>query len=468
MLFASNVFLLYFLPILLAVYFVIPRRFRAARNAVLLIFSLIFYGYGSAKYLLLMLFSITANYLGGLGAGLCKTKGARRLSLILAVTAGLCGLGYYKYAGFFSETAHALFPAFPVFSVALPIGISFFTFQGISYVADVYRGNAKAQKNPFYVALYISLFPQLIAGPIVRYTQIEREITDRTETLHDVSRGLTRFCFGLAKKMILAGAAGEIADAVFGGAPSVSLAWLGALAYTAQIYFDFSAYSDMAIGLGRVFGFHFAENFNYPSVARTVTDFWRRWHISLSSWFRDYVYIPMGGSRVGKSRHILNLLIVWALTGFWHGAAWNFILWGLWFGVLLIAEKYLWGKKLEKHPLIGHLTTLLIVVFSWVLFRAEGIGGAFRYLGAMFGVGAAADSGRTVYYLLEYLPEWFLFILCALPVRVFVKKRLASSGSPAAKTLLAWGPKVLALILLAISYMKLSTGSFNPFIYFRF
>ncbi len=468
MVFASTAFLLYFLPVLLAVYFIVPRRYRALRNAVLLIFSLIFYGYGSAKYLLLMLFSVTANYFGGLGAGLCKTRAARRTSLILAVIAGLGSLGYFKYAGFFSETAHALLPGVPVLSVALPIGISFFTFQGISYVADVYRGNAAPQKNPFYVALYISLFPQLIAGPIVRYTQIEREITDRRETLHDFSAGIQRFIFGLAKKMILAGAAGEIADAVFGTTPSTSLAWLGALAYTAQIYFDFSAYSDMAIGLGRIFGFRFAENFNYPYIARTVTDFWRRWHISLSSWFRDYVYIPLGGSRVSKGRHILNLLIVWSLTGLWHGAAWNFILWGLWFGVILIAEKYLWGSRLAARPVLGNIITMLVVVFGWVLFRADTVGDAIRYLSAMFGVGAAADNGQSVYYLLEYLPEWILFILCALPLRDVLRKRLENTASPFARKAAVWGPKAAAILLLFLSYIKLSTGSFNPFIYFRF
>ena len=326
MVFSSASFLIFFLPCLLVLYFLVPRRCRYLRNLILLAFSLAFYACGGPKFLLLMLLSIVINYVGGLLAGPAHRAGTRRLGMTLAVVLGLALLGWFKYAGFFGEMLHALLPVVPVPQVTLPIGISFFTFQGLSYVIDVYRGDAAVQRDPLKLALYIAFFPQLVAGPIVRYTTVAEEIDERHESVSEFSAGAVRFLFGLGKKMLLANAVARIADAAFAAVmPSVLFAWLGAVAYTFQIYFDFSAYSDMAIGLGRMFGFHFLENFNYPYVARSVTEFWRRWHISLSTWFRDYVYIPLGGNRCSRARNVWNLFVVWFLTGMWHGASWNFI-----------------------------------------------------------------------------------------------------------------------------------------------
>ena len=354
----------------------------------------------------------------------------------------------------------------------MPIGISFFTFQGLSYVIDVYRGDAPIQKNPLDTALYVALFPQLVAGPIVRYTTVMEEIAHREESLTEFAAGATRFCFGLAKKMVLANSMGQIADGVFGQTAAnldPGLAWVGALAYTFQIYFDFSAYSDMAIGLGRMFGFHFLENFNYPYISRSVTEFWRRWHISLSSWFRDYVYIPLGGNRCSRPKQIRNILAVWLLTGLWHGAAWTFILWGLWFCVLLLGEKFLWGKYLERLPgLIRWACVMLAVILSWVLFRAADLEQALAYLGAMFGQTTdLAQDGQAVYYLLQFWPEWTLALIAFLPVKQWLQSWLEARGS-AGQRIVLWAPRVLALGLLVLSYGLLVTGSFNPFIYFQF
>ena len=324
MVFSSISFLTFFLPCLLACYFLIPSRFRSARNGVLLIFSLIFYACGGPKFLLLMLLSIAVNYVCGLFASSSYGRNVRRTAMWASVVIGIGLLGYFKYAGFFAEIVNSLGMAVPVPEIALPVGISFYTFQGLSYVIDVYRNDADVQKNPFKIALYISLFPQLVAGPIVRYTTVAEEISSRRESLSEISDGIVRFIFGLAKKMILANSMGEVADAAFSqnaDEMSVAFAWVGALAYTAQIYFDFSAYSDMAIGLGKIFGFHFLENFDYPYISKSVTEFWRRWHISLSTWFRDYIYIPLGGSYCSGKRQIFNMFVVWACTGMWHGAA---------------------------------------------------------------------------------------------------------------------------------------------------
>ncbi len=468
MLFSSTTFLAFFLPLLILIYFAVPRKLRSVRNFVLLAFSLVFYGWGGAKYLLLMLASIAINYFGGVLVGAFKSTKARKLCLFITVVLNLGLLVWFKYAGFFTEILNSLFGGFPVLKIALPIGISFFTFQGLSYVVDVYRNEAKVQKNPLYLALYISLFPQLVAGPIVRYTTVDEEIYTRRESLSEFSDGVVRFMFGFGKKMILANSAAEIADAAFASQNlSMSLSWVGALAYTAQIYFDFSAYSDMAIGLGKMFGFHFLENFNYPYIAKSVTDFWRRWHISLSTWFRDYVYIPLGGNRCSRSRHILNLLVVWGLTGFWHGASWNFIAWGLWFALFLIMEKYLFGSFLDKHKVLGHIYTMLVVVFGWVLFRAETLSLALEYAKAMLSM-PFDTNGQALYYIIQYWPEWILFILCSMPVCRVLKDKLSKSDSFFAKFLLVWGVKAFALTVFALGYVKLVTGSFNPFIYFRF
>lgn len=472
MVFSSILFLVFFLPALLLFYYLVPVRFRLARNLVLLAFSLLFYSCGGTDYLPLLLLSIGVNYGCGLLAGGCRGQAFRRAGLWVAVCYGLGSLVWFKYAGFFAVNLNALGLVVPVPQVVLPIGISFYTFQGLSYVIDVYRKEVDCQRNPLYVGLYIVLFPQLIAGPIVRYSTIAEEIAHRRESLEEFSDGIVRFLVGLGKKMLLANAMGEIADQVFAMEPSAMsapLAWVGALAYTFQIYFDFSAYSDMAIGLGHMFGFRFLENFQYPYVAKSVTEFWRRWHISLSTWFRDYIYIPLGGSRTSKGRNLLNLAVVWLLTGLWHGAAWTFVLWGVWFLALLCGEKYLWGNALKRCPsLVGHAYTMLAVIFSWVLFRGESLPYVGGYLGAMFGLGGTASGGQAAYYLLEYWPEWIACLIACLPVNNWIYAKLAQGETGWPGFARQWLPKLAALCLLALSYMKLAAGSFNPFIYFQF
>lgn len=473
MVFSSIGFLFFFLPSLLIIYYLVPKRYRELRNIVLLGFSLFFYAYGGPRFLVLMLASTLINYVCGLFVGEGHSPRVRRFFLLLAVVLGLGLLVWFKYSKFFAETLNSLGTMLPVPNVTLPIGISFFTFHGLSYIVDVYRGTAKPIKNPARIALYIALFPQLVAGPIVRYSTVSDKLGTRNENLADFSEGAQRFLFGLAKKMLLANSLGAIADQAFGTpstALSVSLSWLGALAYTGQIYFDFSAYSDMALGLGRMFGFHFLENFSYPYISKSITEFWQRWHISLTSWFRDYVYIPLGGNRCTKGKNIRNIIIVWLLTGFWHGASWNFILWGMWFCLLLLGEKFLWGTVLTKTPsLIRHLYTMVIVVFGWVLFRAENLTQVLQYASAMVGLGAVSPvDGQTVYILREYWLELLVSLVAVLPIKNTLKSYLEHIRKPAAEQLLLWGPKLLGLILFGMSYLKLVIGSFNPFIYFRF
>lgn len=462
MLFTSVFFIFFFLPSLIVSYFIVPKRFRGLRNFILMGFSLFFYAFGGPKYLLLMFVSVMINYFGGLCIHANKEKPVRKRILMLTVLGNLALLGWFKYAGFLSEIIRGFSGSFPEIQVILPIGISFYTFQSMSYVIDVYRDKAEVQKNPLKLMLYIALFPQLIAGPIVRYTTIVNEIDHRDESISDFSEGIIRFMVGFGKKMILANAAGEIADAIFATSMDTmtfTLAWVGALAYTAQIYFDFSAYSDMAIGLGRMFGFHFLENFNYPYISRSITEFWRRWHISLSSWFRDYVYIPLGGNRCSLIKNIRNIALVWLLTGLWHGAAWNFVFWGVWFCMFLLGEKFLWGSQLEKLPRVfQHIYTMIIVVLSWVLFRSPDLSSAVSYSGALLGMGVHKISdGRTVFYLLQYWPEWIMFVIASLPVYKKLTDRLPLS--------IRGG---FAFVVFFIGYLELAVGSFNPFIYFRF
>ena len=470
MVFSSLIFLLFFLTALYVCYFIVPRRWRWLRNCVLLVFSLFFYRCGGADYLPLLLASILINYLGGLLAA-SERPALRKLGLWGAAALGLGLLGWFKYAGFAAENLAALGLPVEMPQIVLPIGISFFTFQGLSYVIDVYRGDARCQENPLYVALYVALFPQLVAGPIVRYTTVEEEIVQRNESLEEFSQGVVRFLFGLGKKMLLANAMGEIADGVFAQSPetmALSLAWVGAAAYTFQIYFDFSAYSDMAIGLGRMFGFHFLENFNYPYISKSIAEFWRRWHISLATWFRDYVYIPLGGSRCSMGRNIRNMAVVWLLTGLWHGAAWTYVTWGGMMLVLLAGEKYCWGRGLSRLPgPVQHLYTIVLVMFSMVMFRSSGIGYGLSYFQSMAGLGGRPD-GQAVYYLLEYWPEWIACVLASLPVKVWAQRSLERREGLLPALTLEWGPKLAALGLLGLSYTKLATGSFNPFIYFQF
>lgn len=476
MLFTSLEFLFIFLPVVLAVYFFLPRMFR---NYWLLLASLFFYGWGEPKFLIVMVMSIVFNYLLALRiAEYPRGSGPARLFLALDVAGNLAVLFVYKYMNFATGVLHQLLPqtrgVIPQTSFILPIGISFFTFQAMSYVIDVYRG-ARAQKNPACVGLYISLFPQLIAGPIVRYTTIESEISQRSISMDSFSEGVYRFLCGLNKKILLANVLGAVADKAFGAAePSVAMAWLGAVCYTLQIYFDFSGYSDMAIGLGRMLGFHFLENFNYPYISRSLTEFWRRWHISLSSWFRDYLYFPLGGSRVNSRRRLVfNLLVVWLATGIWHGANWTFIAWGLMHGALIIMEKLLGlPAKLEKKggpAAWGYMAfTLLMVTLGWVLFRADSISAAGAYLKTMFGLGnAVLIDGLAIRNFQDHALILILACLCSTPVFKTAYRRFCLKGRGAAAVCGA-ASCLTQLVLFVISISQLVMNAHNPFIYFNF
>jgi len=472
MIFSSISFLFFFLPALLAVYFLTLRYRRESRNTVLLLFSIAFYAWAGPRFVPLVLISGLVSYACGLYASPAHDQRTRRLAVIVCCAVGLGLLGWFKYAGFFAETAANVIPGFPIPHIILPIGISFYTFQSISYVVDIYRGHIEPQRNPLRVMLYIALFPQLVAGPIVRYETIADALEHREETVADFSAGLTRLFFGLGKKLLIAGPMGNIADAIFAYDPSLlsaPLAWTGAFAYAMQIYFDFSAYSDMAIGLGRMFGFRFLENFNYPYIARSIEEFWKRWHISLSTWFRDYVYIPLGGNRGGTKRLIWNLFLVWLLTGFWHGAAWNFVVWGLWFFTLLTGEKFLWGWLLQPLPsAVRWLYAMGLVTLGWVFFRAETLGHAATYLLAMFG-GASGEFNHTLFYLLQFWPEWIIALIACLPVKLALENALKTrQDRPAYALIYTWAPKLLAFLLLALAYTRLVTEGLRPFIYFQF
>lgn len=471
MVFSSTLFVFVFLPAVIACYFLIPKRFLPLRNLVLLGFSLGFYFLGEPKYVLVMLASILANYLFGYCIGKAQASGRTGKALLaLSVAVNLGGLVFFKYVPFMTENINRLFgTAMAIPEIVMPIGISFFTFQAMSYVFDVYKKTVAVQKNPLNVALYVSMFPQLIAGPIVRYETIANEIQKRETNVSKFSEGVIRFVYGFAKKVVLANAMGKIADAVFSqpvGQLSGAVAWVGALAYSFQIFYDFSGYSDMGIGLGRMFGFTFLENFDFPYISKSITEFWRRWHISLGTWFRDYLYIPLGGNRAGAARQVFNLFVVWLLTGFWHGAAWNFVVWGLFYFIILTAEKFLLKKTGFKNPLF-HLYALLLIVVGWVIFRSESMSYAFGYLGRMFSPAAfGAGGGEAVYYLREYLPEWILAAVFSVPAgRALsgVASRLKQGQAVCETARLVF---LFAVFLIAILFLVNST--FNPFIYFRF
>ena len=474
MLFSSTIFLFVFLPIVLILYYG-PARKENTRNLILLLSSLIFYAWGEPKFVLVMLLCIGANYV--FGYLIDKYRGEKNKTtwiLVGMLIFNLSILGIFKYAGFIVENLNLLLHiALPVPKIVLPIGISFFTFQSISYVIDVYREKGKALKNPLDVGLYVALFPQLIAGPIVRYETIANEIHGRKETESDFTSGIVRFILGLSKKVLLSNQFALIADKVYNtgaGNLSVTFAWLGAICYMLQIYFDFSGYSDMAIGLGRMFGFHFNENFNLPYTAKSVSDFWRRWHISLSTWFRDYVYFPMGGSRVNSKLKLgRNLLVVWCLTGIWHGANWTFIVWGLYFGIILIIEKFTGlDKWMEKSKVMGHFYTLLIVVISWVLFRAANIGEAINFIKDMFGISHnRLVDGLASFYIKESLAIIIIGIMASLPIVSWVKGYYLKQKSHIQKTYQIVGMCVLAMLFfVAVAYLV--KGTYNPFIYFNF
>lgn len=473
MLFSSLVFLFIFLPAVIFLYYISGKKLR---NLVLLIFSLFFYAYGEPKYLLVMLASIAANYFLGLFVDKYRDEEKKaKFILTLAVVINLSIIGYYKYTNFLIQNANMIFKtSLPFMKIVMPIGISFFTFQGLSYVIDIYRGHGKVQKNPLNVALYISLFPQLIAGPIVRYETVAEQINDRKESIAAFSYGIERFILGLSKKVLIANSVGLIADEIFStqiSDLSVVLAWIGILAYTAQIYFDFSGYSDMAIGLGRMFGFEFLENFNYPYISRSITEFWRRWHISLSTWFRDYVYIPLGGNRVSNAKFLRNIFIVWFLTGLWHGAAWNFIAWGVYYGCLLIIEKLFIGKYIEKlwNPL-QHIYTMFFVVLGWLFFRSDTLSYAIQYLTVMMGIrGQSILNSQALYYLFEYKFELIIAFFASFPIYPLIQHRIKNISVDWVRNLTINYVKPLVLIgLLLMCIMYLVNSTFNPFIYFRF
>lgn len=465
MLFSSIPFLYYFLPLVLAVYFLTPARFR---NAVLLLASLIFYAWGEPKYVLLMLASILSGY--GFGLFQERYRGQKGAKLVcgLSVAVSLSFLLYFKYADFFLENFNAATGlGVPLLRIALPIGISFYTFQIISYTVDVYRGEP-AQKNLIHLAAYVAMFPQLIAGPIVRYSDIAQQLEHRSHSTALAAEGVRRFLIGLGKKILIANQLGELCS-VFRASDekSVLFYWLYAVAFALHIYFDFSGYSDMAIGLGKVFGFHFLENFNYPYISASITEFWRRWHISLGTWFRDYVYIPLGGNRVGRARQLLNILVVWMLTGFWHGAAWNFVVWGLMFAVLLIMEKLWLLKPLSKCRPLAHLYVVFFVVISFVIFNAENMGQALSDIGGLFGAGGIPlVSAEAVYCLRSFALVLILAVLGATPLLRNGLVRL-SQYPTAGKVLNALEPFTLFVLLLVMTGY-LVDGSFNPFLYFRF
>lgn len=465
MLFSSIPFLYYFLPPVLALYFFAPKKWK---NTVLLLASLIFYGWGEPKYVLLMLVSVLLSYLFGLLIERFRTTPAAKAICILSVAVSLSFLLYFKYTDFFIESFNAVTgQSIPLLKIALPIGISFYTFQIISYTIDVYRG-VPAQKSYIRLAAYISMFPQLIAGPIVRYSDIAAQLEERSFSVSAAANGIRRFILGLSKKILLANQLGEFC-AVFRASDekSVLFYWLYAAAFALQIYFDFSGYSDMAIGLGKILGFDFLENFNYPYISASITEFWRRWHMSLGTWFRDYVYIPLGGNRKGPARQILNILIVWALTGFWHGAAWNFAVWGLLFAALLIAEKLWLLKPLKKCRLFSHIYVLFFVTISFVIFNAQDMAQAVSDIGGLFGAGALPlISGETLYYMRSF---GIVLGTAAIGATPLIKSlALKASSCPKTTRIVTIAEPVLLMALLLVMTGYLVDGSFNPFLYFRF
>lgn len=467
MVFSSVLFLFFFFPVTILGYYLVPSK---VKNYWLLVLSLIFFGWLQPQYLGVIVLNILINYFGAFL--ICRFRNRGKLLLAVTLALNLLILFFFKYLDFVTGTINGIFGcSLPLFHILMPIGISFFTFQGMSYVIDVYRGQVGLQKNVFKLGLYIVLFPQLIAGPIVRYKDIAYEIDHRKANLEDFSSGVERFIIGLAKKSILANTFAVITDSIWLNGASGNTwitAWLGSIAYTLQIYFDFSGYSDMAIGLGRMFGFHFLENFNLPYISKTITEFWRRWHISLSSWFRDYVYIPLGGNR----KHVyLNLLIVFLLTGIWHGAAWNFVVWGLWNCAFIMIERVIRthssGKKRKGLSVLTKLYTLFIVNIGWVLFRAPDLSSAFWFLLSMFGIGNTKEPGFAFGW---YLDGWNI---CILIIGVIAASSLPSKAAGLLKGRLPEGGLKIAkyiglLLLFAVSIMRIISGNYNPFIYFRF
>ncbi len=482
MLFSSISFLFYFLAGVLAVYFILPFKIKVfkkksgeyyyfeAKNFVLLIASLFFYFYGEPVYTILMVATVLVNYIAGLLIDKFRGTVWAKVILWISVIFSLGSLGFFKYSDFFISNINSIFRTeLTLLALALPIGISFYTFQILSYTVDVYRGEAKVQKSFVRLATYVSLFPQLIAGPIVRYTTVEEELSERKHTVSDFSYGVTRFVIGLSKKVLIADTLGAFVK-VFRASDDISIGfyWLYAIAVSLQLYFDFSGYSDMAIGLGRIFGFRFLENFNYPFISKSIAEFWRRWHMSLGTWFRDYVYIPLGGNRVSKWRWFLNTLAVWFLTGFWHGADWTFIIWGLYFAMFLLLEKFFLNKFFAKIPKIfSHIYVVISILISFVIFSANGMSGALTDLGAMFGAGSLPLwSADTTYYLTGYAFVFLFAFVGATPVvkNTVLKIKSYKTGNMIINIL---EPIFVVVMLFAVTSYFVD-GSFSPFLYFRF
>lgn len=466
MVFSSTIFLCVYLPLVLLGYYICPKK---GRNLFLLIASLVFYAWGEPKYVFLMIFSILVNYI--FGRLMDKNRGRQKrmkLLLVLSVVIDLGLLSVFKYTDFIITNVNAIFgSSFDLLNIALPIGISFYTFQAMSYTIDVYRDDVRVQKNLIDFGMYITMFPQLIAGPIVRYADVQDQLAERSVTTADFSEGVMRFVVGLGKKVLLANQMGAVWSEIYalGGDVSALMAWTGAIAYTFQIYFDFSGYSDMAIGLGRMFGFKFPENFRYPYQSVSITDFWRRWHITLSTWFKEYLYIPLGGNRRGLARQALNLLIVWSLTGFWHGAGWNFVMWGLYYFVILFIEKLFLLKALDKLPkFFRHVYELLLIIIGWVIFASDDVSVLLPYLGSMFGANGAI-GGMDVYTLLT---KAVLLIICCIASTELPKKLFLSAAGAMNEKAAFTLKSVLTIALLALSMILLIGDSYNPFLYFRF
>ncbi len=466
MLFSSIPFLYYFLPIVLVLYFAVPKSFK---NAVLFISSMAFYAWGEPVFAIIMLGAIALGYFFGLFISRARSSARAKILLIISIVFYLAILGYFKYADFFITNFNAVTGlSIPLLKVALPIGISFYTFQLLSYVVDVYRGDVAAQKNFISFGAYASMFPQLIAGPIVRYSDVAPQLNERSHSLSLAASGARRFIIGLAKKVLIANALGELCE-LFKASQDISVlyCWLYAIAFALHIYYDFSGYSDMAIGIGKIFGFSFCENFNYPYISGSVTEFWRRWHMSLGTWFRDYVYIPLGGNRVSKVAFLRNILVVWMLTGFWHGADWTFIIWGLFFAVLLMAEKLFLGKLLQKTHVLKHLYLIFTVLISFVIFNADGLRQAFSCIGGMFGSGGIPlTSSEWAYYLRSYGLLIIAAIIGATPLMKNLFTRIG--GSKTGTAVLTIAEPIFLAVLLILSTAYLVDGSFNPFLYFRF
>ncbi len=462
MVFSSLIFLVVFLPIVLGLYYLIPGR---GKNVILLLASIFFYAWGEPVYVVLMLFSCVFNYVCGLDLG--NESGNRKLKLVFAVVVNLVVLGFFKYWGFILETINSIpFVNVTYHELALPVGISFYTFQAISYLVDVYRKDVEPNKNILDFSLYLSMFPQLVAGPIVKYHDIAEQLRDRVLTFENIVTGSPQFLRGLVKKVLIADTLGFCYTQICGlGIENLACvtAWVGIIAYTLQIYFDFSGYSDMAIGLGRMFGFEFQPNFNHPYISKSVTEFWRRWHMSLSTWFRDYVYIPLGGNRVSAGRHIFNMLVVWTLTGLWHGAAWNFIAWGFYYGVILVLEKYVTGRYIEMLPSpLRVAITLFVAVIGWVFFSIDSLGDALVYLGTMFafGAGGGIADGYSLFYFQSYIIPIVIGAVFSAPApgRFIEKLRATHHG--------VWIALYIVAFVLSVAFMV--SSSYSPFLYFRF